>query len=71
MNFWVEGDSAGCTPLMVQFKNDDIEEIDVYAWDFGDGSVSGLNSPDHTYINEGTSDLKFDVKLEIVVSGGM
>jgi PKD repeat protein len=66
MNFWVEGDSAGCTPLMVQFKNDDIEEIDMYAWNFGDGSVSGLNSPDHTYRNEGTSDLKFDVKLEIV-----
>ncbi len=70
MDFWVEGNTDGCTPMVVQFRNDDIEEIEEYTWEFGDGSVSGEKSPDHTYLNEGTTDLKFDVKLEIVSMEG-
>ena len=70
MDFWVKENPEGCTPLKVQFQNTDIEEIETYAWDFGDGSVSDLKSPDNTYLNEGTTDLIFNVTLKVVSSEG-
>jgi gliding motility-associated-like protein len=70
MDFWVEGDHEGCTPLLIQFKNKDIEEIDSYAWYFGDGLYSTDKSPAHTYINRGTTDLIYDVMLRVVSMEG-
>ncbi|MDX1284675.1 MAG: PKD domain-containing protein, partial [Draconibacterium sp.] len=66
MDFWIEENPDGCTPLNVQFGNKDIEEIKEYYWEFGDGNTSDISNPTNTYYNPGTSDLAFDVSLKVV-----
>jgi PKD repeat protein len=53
----------GCLPLTVNFTNSSRGYID-YAWDFGDGNVSNLNNPSHTFTQVGT----FTVKLFVTDS---
>jgi hypothetical protein len=47
MDFWVEENPEGCTPLAVKFGNIDVEEIELYNWDFGDGLriISKITNP--------------------------
>jgi len=70
MNFWVEKNAEGCTPLNVKFENEDVEAIAGYLWDFGDGSQADTKNPDHVYVNPGTDDLFFDVELTVVSEEG-
>ena len=53
----------GCMPLTVNFTNSSKGYID-YAWDFGDGNVSNVNNPSHTFNQSGT----FTVKLFVTDS---
>jgi PKD repeat protein len=50
--------TGGAAPLAVAFSgatsyDPDAQGLD-YAWDFGDGGVSALESPSHTYVSSGT-----------------
>ncbi len=54
--------STGVAPLTVSFDPTDSKgNIRGYYWDFGDGSESYLNRPEHTFINPG----EYVVKLRI------
>lgn len=44
---------SGCASLDVNFINTSTD-ADFYAWDFDDGNLSGLSTPNHTYIAAGT-----------------
>ena len=70
MDFWVEENASGCPPLNVRFGNNDVEDIESYYWDFGDGSFSDEKAPSHIYENKTLSDTVFNVWLEIVSSEG-
>lgn len=66
MNFWVEENGEGCTPLNVKFGNSDVEDIEKYTWDFGDGETAVIEKPDHIYTNPGVEDVTFNVQLTVV-----
>ncbi|MCX8479536.1 MAG: PKD domain-containing protein, partial [Chitinophagales bacterium] len=51
---------VGCAPLNVQFSGGTIGG-NVWYWDFGDGGVSNLLYPSHTYLNPGIDTVKFMV----------
>lgn len=70
MNFWVEENAEGCTPLNVKFGNEDVEDIDHYFWDFGDGDSSIQSEPEHMYVNPELTDTVFDVALMVVSTEG-
>ena len=57
---------AGAPGLTVPFDNDSFGNIDVYAWDFGDGQKSSERHPLHTYTAPGT----YDVRLTVTGDGG-
>ncbi|MEO8068794.1 MAG: PKD domain-containing protein [Flavobacteriales bacterium] len=42
----------GCMPLDVQFTNSTTNGV-FYTWDFDDGNTSGLQTPSHTYTDDG------------------
>ena len=52
----------GCRPLTVQFNEYSADTAQSYVWSFGDGSISNVRNPSHTYNNAGT----FDVSLTVV-----
>ncbi|NQU54250.1 MAG: gliding motility-associated C-terminal domain-containing protein [Bacteroidetes bacterium] len=66
MNFWVEENPNGCTPLNVKFGNSNVEEIEKYSWDFGDGESALIEKPTHIFTNSGVADVAFDVNLTVV-----
>lgn len=70
MNFWVEENAEGCTPLQVKFGNNDVEDIASYLWEFGDSAQSVEKDPEHVYVNPGTTEKFFDVKLTVVSEEG-
>ncbi len=39
-----------CSPITVQFNNLSLGAIQ-YSWNFGDGTLSNLNNPTHTFVN--------------------
>ncbi|MEQ9403632.1 MAG: PKD domain-containing protein [Cyclobacteriaceae bacterium] len=44
----------GCTPLTIQFTNlSGSAEPGEFLWEFGDGSISELDNPIHTYFDDG------------------
>lgn len=47
-------DTLVCQGVEVAFDNASAEGFDQYEWQFGDGSVSGQDSPEHTYDQPGT-----------------
>ena len=47
-------DTLGCTMANINFTNTSIGDDLNYAWTFGDNNSSTLESPMHTYANEGT-----------------
>lgn len=50
----------GCNNINIQFVNLSTN-ADMYLWDLGDGTVSSLDAPLHSYMNPG----KFDVSLTV------
>ncbi len=56
----------GCSPLTVYFYDQSDCEVNNWLWNFGDGSSSTLQNPDHTYINPGF----YKVSLTITFDGG-
>ncbi|QEC67147.1 PKD domain-containing protein [Panacibacter ginsenosidivorans] len=52
-------------PLTVQFNNTSVNAT-TYVWDFGDGTTSALDSPQHTYTVSGN----YTVKLIAISAGG-
>ena len=59
----------GCFPLPVQFTNQSIAgsgSINTWEWDFGDGNLSSIQSPSHTYLGAGN----FNVSLRVTNSFG-
>ena len=50
--FFNTNPTSGCAPLAVNFTNF-TTGANVYNWDFGDGNVSNLMNPSHTYVNGG------------------
>lgn len=70
MDFWVEENSSGCPPLDVKFGNIDVEEVESYFWDFGDGTTSDEKAPSHIYENNTLTDTTFNVWLKIVSAEG-
>jgi PKD repeat protein len=57
-------DSVGCRPLMVNFSTPTTAAS--YIWDFGDGSTSNLQNPNHLYTSTGT----YTVTLNCVLASG-
>jgi PKD repeat protein len=58
--------TSGTARLEVQFTDQSTGEITAWEWDFGDGSVSTLQNPSHTYTAAG----KYTVSLELTGPGG-
>lgn len=52
---------TGCSPLNISFNASSGGAI--YQWDFGDGSTSIIQSPNHTYVNNGITDSLCHVQL--------
>lgn len=50
----------GCSPIQTQFSSN-LNNIQSYAWKFGDGSTSIEPNPIHTYFNEGCNDVELSV----------
>jgi PKD repeat protein len=57
-----EPDTAGCSPLLVTFRNTSIR-ADKYYWEFGDNSLGNIQSPTHKFFNNSTDDTIYTVKL--------
>lgn len=57
-----DGNLQGCSPLTVQFINESNGAL-TYEWDFGDGNTNIVAAPQHTFVNEGTEDLSYEVML--------
>lgn len=55
-------DTAGCSPFTSNFTNQSYGAIS-YNWYFGDGSTSSSSNPNHTYINNTSSNEYNTVKL--------
>ncbi|MBN2636757.1 MAG: gliding motility-associated C-terminal domain-containing protein [Prolixibacteraceae bacterium] len=70
VDFWVDEDPEGCSPLKLNFGNNDIEEIDKYFWQFGDGETSEEKEPEHTFVNNSESDKEYYVQLTVVSNEG-
>jgi gliding motility-associated-like protein len=45
--------TMGCSPLLVSFFPDYLSDSLSYSWDFGDGSISRLANPIHSYLIPG------------------
>lgn len=58
--FFNTGPTSGCAPLTVSFTNFSSGGT-IYAWDFGDGNVSGQYSTSHTYTVPGSYSVSFVV----------
>ncbi|MES2629400.1 MAG: PKD domain-containing protein [Bacteroidota bacterium] len=62
--------NSGCTPLNVQFGNTSTGAVS-YRWDFGDGSpASTQNTPAHQFVNTGTTQRTFQVRLIAISNDG-
>ncbi len=61
--------TTGCFPLPVQFSDSSLAgsgTIATWQWDFGDGTLSSLQNPSHTYTGPGN----FSVTLQVKNSNG-
>lgn len=61
--------AAGCFPLKVSFTNQSTPGSGTagsYLWDFGDGTTSTLQNPEHTYTSMG----QYNISLQSVNSNG-
>lgn len=51
---------GGCSPYVAQFENNSIGSF-TYLWEFGDGTVSQEEAPEHVYINPSVDDSTYSV----------
>ncbi|MDD5187099.1 MAG: NosD domain-containing protein, partial [Methanoregula sp.] len=58
--------TAGIAPLAIQFMDNSTGAPTGWNWSFGDGSVSAVQHPVHTYLSSGT----FSVSLNATNAGG-
>lgn len=63
--FSVRG-NVGKAPLVVQFSDLSVADIDTWLWDFGDGSMSNEQNPTHTYSIPGM----YSVSLTVTGNNG-
>ena len=59
----------GCFPLPVQFSDQSVAgsgTISKWEWDFGDGNLSSLQNPSHTYLGAGN----FNITVRVTNSFG-
>ncbi len=54
--------TTGCSPLLVQFKDESTDGPTEWFWDLGNGSTSTLQNPGVIYINPGIYSIKLKVK---------
>jgi len=54
--------SSNCPPLISGFNNLSSTDATLWTWDFGDGTISTVNSPSHLYANSGVYDVKLMVE---------
>lgn len=59
---FIPASGEGCNPLTVNFTNTTVNGS-IYNWTFGDGSSTTTVSPEHEFINTGTDDETFTVRL--------
>jgi len=55
--FSLNGNQNGCSPYNVSFEanlSQNTEIVTYWLWDFGDGSFSELENPDHTFVDDGS-----------------
>ncbi|HNP53912.1 MAG TPA: PKD domain-containing protein, partial [Ferruginibacter sp.] len=67
--FFTASTTTGCFPLTVSFTDQSTPgsgTIQTWQWDFGDGTLSNLPNPTHTYTSAGL----FNVSLRITNSNG-
>lgn len=50
---FISDKNTGCSPLCVQFEPINPNPNHVWNWNFGDGSISSVQSPEHCYQNGG------------------
>jgi PKD repeat protein len=58
--------TTGAAPLSVSFSNTTAGQVTAWAWDFGDGTTSNVQSPTHVYSTPGS----YKVKLTATGPGG-
>ncbi len=58
--FFNADQTVGCEPLTVNFTQFS-QSSTFYSWDFGDGNVSTLHDPTHTFVNPGTYNVQLFV----------
>jgi len=58
------GEEEGCSPLEIEFDNVSTGGS-LFEWDFGDGNISFLDEPTHTFVNNTAGDITFQVTLEV------
>jgi len=59
----------GCSPVQVMFTNQS-DNAATYIWDFGDGTTSNQENPEHAFINQSTSVAYFNVRLIAISAYG-
>ena len=59
------GPLTGCDPTVVNFTDQSSGNITIWDWEFGDGGISGLQNPSHTY-GAGT----YSVTLTVTTAAG-
>lgn len=69
VNF-VADPATGCSPVDVKFSYTATEPIEKVLWDFGDGGSSAEDTPLHSYINETTKLMQYNVALEVTSTKG-
>ncbi len=64
-------DDTGCSPHTVNFDNTSSGPVSFYLWNFGDGSFSVSENPEHTFVNNSDQDTTFTVILTAVAENFM
>ncbi|MDQ3072537.1 MAG: PKD domain-containing protein [Bacteroidota bacterium] len=61
---FITDDTAGCLGATAFFIDSSISDgtIESWYWEFGDGNISFLQNPSHTYANRGSYDVKLTIR---------
>ena len=65
-----EAPESSCTPLQGAFTNNSVHASGSFAWNFGDGTTSDLESPVHTFDTQSSEDEAFVVTLIATSTAG-